>query len=94
MDNFALHQVLSLEELRKPEKYFIRISDNMDKICYTLFPGNQKKKAEMLILSAFPPTKKHAHNAKKRTQAQKNVRKRKKTCARGFEANLKCPKIQ
>lgn len=66
MDNFALHQALSLEELRKPKKYFIRISDNMDKICYTLFPGNQKKKAEMLILSAFPPTKKHTHNAKKR----------------------------
>ena len=64
MDNFALHQILSLEELRKPKKYFIRISDNMDKICYTLFPGNQKKKAEMLILSAFLPAKKHAHNAK------------------------------
>lgn len=65
MDNFALHQILSLEELRKPKKYFIRISDHMDKICYTLFPKNQKKKAEMLILSAFPPTKKYAHSAKK-----------------------------
>lgn len=53
-----------------------------NKICYTFYPKKWKKKGGNARLSAFPPPK------------NPTCATAQKTCARGFEANLKCPKIQ